>query len=180
MRWGRNNSRDQFDRHVTPHLDSAYNLARWMVGNPADAEDAVQEACVRAFRSLPSRRGRESRAWVLTIVRNVCCDRLRQARRCDPPLPLEDARLPNSMAQDPLSQLLQSESRERLAQWIEELPAEFREALVLREMENLSYQEIAGIVGAPIGTVMSRLARARQRLKQRLSMEEEEANRELW
>jgi len=151
-----------------PHLAAAYNLARWLTRNDHDAEDVVQEAYLRAFRFFDSFRGTDGRAWILAIVRNACYTWLQQNRREQVALEdemsdLEDQR-PN-----PEALHLADVDQQLLRKAIEDLPEEFREAIILRELEGLSYKEIGGITGAPIGTVMSRLARARQRLEQALA-----------
>ncbi len=151
-----------FNQAVLPHLDAAYNLARWLTRNDQDAQDVVQEASLRAFKYWKGFSGRDSRSWLLAIVRNTFYSWVRQ-RSVQPELTetgeideVDDA-VPN-----PESLLLQNASRDMLKAALDDLPAEFREAIVLREMEGLSYKEIADIAGVPIGTVMSRLARARK------------------
>jgi len=148
-------------------MDAAYNLARWLCGSQADAEDVVQDAMLRAFRAFDGARVENMKAWLLTIVRN--CWRNRAAderRRGQTPLPAEDERPLAFEGPDPEAEALRASDRRRLDAIIAALPQEFREALVLREMEDMSYREIAEATGAPIGTVMSRLARARAMLKQ--------------
>jgi RNA polymerase sigma-70 factor (ECF subfamily) len=150
-------------------LDAAYNLARWLMRNETDAEDVVQEAYVRAISHFTGFRGGDGRAWLLTIVRNGCYDRMKQrgasAQNTD-----FDESIHSGVGQipNPETALLLAERRELLKKSLAELPAEYREVLVLRELEQLSYRQIAGIVGIPLGTVMSRLSRARQRLQQTL------------
>jgi RNA polymerase sigma-70 factor (ECF subfamily) len=154
---------------VLPHLDGAYNLARWLTRNPDDAEDMVQEAYLRAFKFFDTLRGADSRAWLLTIVRNTCYTWLQQNRAHDLAAPFdEEIHSSESDSADPATLVLQSASHRMLKRALEELPAEFREVLVLRELEGFSYKEIAEIAKIPPGTVMSRLARARERLKQLL------------
>jgi RNA polymerase sigma-70 factor (ECF subfamily) len=158
-----------FERTVTPHVGAAYNLARWLTRNDQDAEDVVQEACLRAFRSIEGFHGGDSRAWILAIVRNACYTWLHRNRNHDLTIPFDD-RL-QDLADDspsPEALILKRVEREALTKAVEELPMEFREIVVLREMEDLSYKEIAQIADLPIGTVMSRLARARRRLQQSL------------
>lgn len=147
-----------------PHMAAAYNLARWLTRNEHDAEDVVQEAYLRAFRYFDGFQGGDSRAWLLAIVRNTCYTWLQQNRR--PTAPLEDA-LSEAAAPGPGPEalVLEQVDRELLHRALEELPPEFREAIVLRELEGLSYKEIGAITGVPLGTVMSRLARARARLE---------------
>jgi RNA polymerase sigma-70 factor (ECF subfamily) len=158
-----------FDQAVLPHLDAAYNLARWLTRNNQDAEDITQEACLRAFKYWKGFSGRDSRSWLLAIVRNTFYSWLRQ--RSDQPVLTEDGEMdgPADRTPDPESTLIRNVDRNTLRAALEDLAVEFREAIVLREMEGLSYKEIADIAGVPIGTVMSRLARARKRLQIYLS-----------
>ena len=161
-------TREQFfETHVVPHMGAAYNLARWLTRNDHDAEDVVQEAYLRAFRFSESFRGADARAWLLAIVRNTCFTWLQQNRK--PSFELVDD-MPDlkSASTNPEALLLANVDAERLRQAVEELPVEFREAIVLRELEGFSYKEISSITSVPIGTVMSRLARARNRLQQAL------------
>jgi RNA polymerase sigma-70 factor (ECF subfamily) len=157
----------EFDRVVTPHLTRAYNLARLLVGSPADAEDLVQEASLRAFRSLDAYRGGDSRTWLLVIVRNLCYSFLGRQRGADNLVEFTEEEHSSSTETPELS-VLQTASAAEVRAAIEQLPAEFRECLVLREMEEMSYREIAEITGVPVGTVMSRLSRARRQLRTRL------------
>jgi RNA polymerase sigma-70 factor, ECF subfamily len=161
---------DSFERVVLPQLDAAHNLARWLVRDAAAAEDVVQEAILRALTYFPSFRGGAPRAWLLQIVRNTAYDALKLDRDAQF-VPLagaaEDDRGgvdPPFEGDDPETSLIKSRDRELLRQLIGELPIELRETLVLRELEELSYREIAEVTGTPIGTVMSRLWRARQSL----------------
>jgi RNA polymerase sigma-70 factor (ECF subfamily) len=158
-----------FERIVLPHLDAAYNLARWLTQNDEDAEDLVQEACVRAFRFLDRYHDGNSRAWLLTIVRHLGYTWLRQQRRHEPTLSLDDEGrdLPSSASQ-PEAMTLRKLEVESLRQVLGELPADFRQVIVMHDVEGLSYKEIAAISCVPIGTVMSRLARARKRVQHRL------------
>lgn len=154
----------RFEQTVLPHLDAAYNLARWLTGNETDAEDVVQEAYLRAFKFFGGFHGENSRAWLLKIVRNSCCTWLQQNRVHE--LATEfDEKLHSVESENPEIILLENINKQLLKQALEELPPEFREAVILRELEGLSYREIAGIADVPIGTVMSRLARARKRLQ---------------
>lgn len=154
---------------MLPHLDAAYNLARWLTRNPDDAEDMVQEAYLRAFKFFDALRGADSRAWLLTIVRNTCYTWLQQNRPRDLAAPFdEDIHSGESASADPATLVLKSASHQMLKGALEELPTEFREVVVLRDLEGFSYKEIAEIAKIPPGTVMSRLARARERLKQLL------------
>ena len=151
----------RFEAIALPHLDAAYTLARYLVRDTHDAEDAVQEAYLRALKYFGSYRGGDPRAWLLAIVRNEC--RTRRERGA-PSEPFEDERhSPESASADALA--LETEAKETLREALDLLPAEFREVIVLREIQGLSYQEIADIVKAPIGTVMSRLSRGRARLE---------------
>jgi RNA polymerase sigma factor (sigma-70 family) len=160
--------RRRFEAQALPHLDAAYNLARWLTRSPTDAEDVVQEAMLRAFRGFDGFRGGDAKPWLLAIVRNCWRDAGADAkRRGHVPLPDDDkGALPSEHA-DPEVEAINSSQKRRIDETIAELPSEFREVLVLREMEDMSYREIAEIIGAPIGTVMSRLARARALLKQK-------------
>jgi len=160
----------RFEQTVLPHLDAAYNLARWLTRNDQDAQDVVQEAYLRALKFFGGFHGGESRAWLLTIVRNTCFTWLRRNRGHELTIDLEEEiQSLESPAPNPETVLLQSADEQRLKQALEELSAEFREVVILRELEGLSYKEIAEIAGVPIGTVMSRLARARKRLQQSLT-----------
>ncbi len=162
------NTLANFEIFVVPHMAAAYNLARWLTRNEHDAEDVVQEAYLRAYRFFDAYRGDDCRAWLLTIVRNTCYTWLQQNRRASTVL---DEAMPelDSTRSNPETLLLQSVDAELLRRALEELPLEFREVIVLREFEGLSYKEISAIVCVPLGTVMSRLARARDRLQQALS-----------
>jgi RNA polymerase sigma factor (sigma-70 family) len=167
-----------FEQTILPHLDAAYNLARWIMGNDQDAEDMVQEAYLRAYQYFVGFQGGNSRAWLLTIVRNTCYTWLRQNRDHKFTVELVDE-LPDSESPwiNPETFLLLRSNTRLIRTALEKLPAEFRELIFLRELEGLSYKEIAGVAGVPIGTVMSRLARARQQLKRcLLSLSEEGIN----
>ena len=148
-----------------PHLGAGYNLARWLTRSEEDAEDVVQEACLRAFASFGGYRGGDARAWLLRIVRNTAYTWLRRSRAQEPALSFDEElhALPCD-DQNPESIVLRGIDAHLLRQAMEALPVEFREAMVLREIEGLSYKEIAEIAEVPLGTVMSRLARARKRL----------------
>lgn len=153
-----------------PHLKAAYNLARWLTRNDQDAEDVIQEASLRAFRSLDGFRGSDARPWLLAIVRNSAYSWLERNRRHDFAVALDDRVLDVADGSPgPEAVALRGLDRQALERAIEELPAEFREVIVLRELEDLSYREISEIAGLPIGTVMSRLARARRRLQSSLA-----------
>ena len=158
-----------FNTAVLPHLGSAYNLARWLTRSDHDAEDVVQEAALRAFKYWKGFSGRDCRSWLLAIVRNTYYSWLLE-RSIAPEL-TEDGEVDeiDYSSPNPEITLLQAADRETLMTVLEGMPPEFREAIVLREMEELSYKEIADICSVPIGTVMSRLARARKRLQSMLS-----------
>jgi RNA polymerase sigma-70 factor, ECF subfamily len=153
---------------LVAHLGAAHNLARWLMRDETEAEDVVQEAYLSAIRHFAGFRGGDGRAWLLTIVRNGCYSRLKQkgasGRNTDVDEALHTAA--GRQAPNPETVLLLAERTELLRKSLAELPAEYREVLVLRELEQLSYREIANIVSIPLGTVMSRLNRARQRLQQ--------------
>jgi RNA polymerase sigma-70 factor (ECF subfamily) len=158
-----------FEEAVLPHLDAAYNLARWLTRSEADAEDVVQEAVLRAFRYFSGFHGHEGRPWLLGIVRHTCYTWLRQNRAQELLTPLDESQDFESRDLNPEELLLQSADTQMVRRALEELPVEFREVLLLREFEGLSYKEIAGITDLPLGTVMSRLARARKRLQESLA-----------
>jgi RNA polymerase sigma factor (sigma-70 family) len=163
-------SNTRFVKVVMPYLDDAYGLARWVTGNSADADDVVQEACLRALRGISGFSGGNSRAWVLTIVRNAAYDWLRK-NRSPKIVHVEDLEAVERMADDaatagdnPEAALIARADEEALQAAIASLPAAFRDTMVLRDVQGLDYREIAEITGVPIGTVMSRLARARRRV----------------
>ena len=161
------NNNARFAEVVMPHLDDAYGLARWITGNTADAEDVVQDACLRALRGIAGFSGGSSRAWVMTIVRNAAYDWLRKYRA--PVLvDVEDLAAVGDMAaaadDNPEAALIARADAAKLEQAIASLPAVFRDTMVLRDVQGLDYREIATITGVPIGTVMSRLARGRRRV----------------
>jgi RNA polymerase sigma factor (sigma-70 family) len=157
---------------ILAHLDAAHNLAAWLIGNPHDAQDIVQEACLRAVRSSSSFRGGDSRSWLLAIVRNACFDWLRRDKRSPFQETSDNGPDPTTASEaDPAKILERAEDVTRLQQAILQLPPGIRETIVLREMEGLSYKEIATVTGMPIGTVMSRLARGRRGLARSLSGE---------
>jgi RNA polymerase sigma-70 factor, ECF subfamily len=153
-----------FEHTVLPHLDAAFNYARWLTRNDADAEDVVQDACVRAMRFFSSLRDEDPRPWLFAIVRNTWYSRVsRRASTEATPLVIAHHDEADD-ALDPEERLLQQHTVAVVRTALEQLPVDFREVLVLRELEGLTYKEIAAVVGVPLGTVMSRLARARDRL----------------
>jgi len=160
------NKLGRFETAVLPHLDAAFNLARWLTRNDADAEDVVQEAYLRAFRFFGGFHGEDGRAWLLEIVRNTSYTWMQRNRSPELNMPLDDE--PREVEGDDLNPeelLLQKADAQTLRQAVEELPLEFREVLVLRELDEMSYKQIAAVADLPLGTVMSRLARARKRLQ---------------
>jgi RNA polymerase sigma-70 factor (ECF subfamily) len=156
-----------FEQVVLIHLDAAYNFARWLTRNDHDAEDVVQDACIRAARAFDAFHGGDARAWLLTIVRNVAMTFLRTRKSTE--VLDDDLREPQCPDLDPQAILLRAADAERVREAIELLPIDLRTVIVLREMEGLSYKEIAAVSGVPIGTVMSRLSRGRERLAERLA-----------
>ena len=160
----------RFEQQIMPHMNAAYNLARWLTSNDADAQDVVQESYLRAFKYFAGFGGRDSRGWLLRIVRNAFYDWLKQNRGEETREPfdeevhgtLDETRGPDGRV------LLEKADHELLHKAIANLPLEFREILVLRELEGFSYNEISQVANIPLGTVMSRLARARERLRTQL------------
>src|SRR6266581_4590322 len=168
----------RFEQLVLPHLDAAFNLARWILRGRADAEDVAQEAMLRALRFFRGFHGGDARSWLLQIVRNTCYTWLEKNRPVE--LMTEfDEELHPQPSTSPEALAIAGDNRERLIRALETLPPRFREVLVLRELEGCSYKEIASITAIPIGTVMSALARARQRLQSALTHSPQEASREL-
>ena len=160
-----------FEETVLPHLDAAFNYARWLTRNDVEAEDVVQDACVRAMRFFSSLRDDDARAWLFTIVRNAWYSRVSRKANVAEGTRLndgQDQRPDNAL--DPEERLLQQHTVALVRAALEQLPVDFREVIVLREIEGLSYKEIAEVAGVPIGTVMSRLARARERLQTILNL----------
>ena len=153
----------RFEQLVLPHVDNAFNLARWLLRSRADAEDVAQEALLRACRFFRSFHGGDARAWLLQIVRNTCYSWLEKNRPRELMVEFNEDLHPQSVA-TPESIAIADEDRERLSRALETLPPRFREVIVLRELEGCSYREIATIMSIPIGTVMSSLSRARRQL----------------
>ena len=159
-----------FEAMMLPHMDAAHNLAKWLLRNEQDAQDVVQEAYMRAFRSFAGFRGSNGRAWLLTIVRNTAYTLLKKNRAVDLTTAFdEEIHATGYDSVSPAAILECAEDAELIKTAMDGLPAEFREILILRHQENLSYNEIGDILKIPIGTVMSRLARARGKLKQYLA-----------
>jgi RNA polymerase sigma-70 factor (ECF subfamily) len=154
----------RFDETVLPHLDAAFNYARWLTHNDAEAEDVVQDACVRALRFFGSLRDDDARPWLLAIVRNVWYSRARRQPGSEVVSLDDTARDAADESLDPEALAVQQHVVAHVRDALEQLPIDFREVVVLRELEGLSYKEIATVIRAPVGTVMSRLARARARL----------------
>jgi RNA polymerase sigma-70 factor, ECF subfamily len=158
-----------FDEVVVPHLAAARRLARWIMRNEHDAEDVVQEASLRAFQYFRTFTGGNGRAWFLRIVRNTCAGwRGRRVDARSDPFDEEQHSSARIVTTDPEVLLLQADAAALVARALRNLPARFHQVLVLREMEGLSYRELADVIGIPIGTVMSRLARARDALRTQL------------
>jgi RNA polymerase sigma-70 factor (ECF subfamily) len=161
-----------FEETVLPYLDAAYNLARWLAGNDHDAQDVTQEASLRAFKYFGGFRGENPRAWLLTIVRNTFYNWLQKNRPPEIFGELDEEALAVEDASTNVETInLRQADAESVRRAIEKLPVEFREMIILREMEGFSYKEIADLSDVPIGTVMSRLARARKLLQKSLAGE---------
>src|SRR5438034_963293 len=159
-----------FEAIMLPHLDAAHNLAKWLLRREQDVQDVVQEAFLRAFKSFGGFHGSNGRAWLLTIVRNTSYTLLKKNRVADLTTPFdEEIHASDDESVNAATILERSEDAELIREAMDELPAEFREILTLRHQEDLSYKEIADIAQIPAGTVMSRLARARGKLKERLA-----------
>jgi RNA polymerase sigma factor (sigma-70 family) len=172
----------EFESATLPHLRAAFNLARWLLRDDQHAQDVVQEAFLRAFRFFDGLRGADARPWLLGIVRNACYDWMRHNAAIADTLVFDelrdsDAAEPTSVGIDPARLLEQRALRGRVNAAIEALAPPFREVIVLRELEEMSYEEIAHVAGIPIGTVMSRLSRARAAL--RVALQDEAANSNL-
>jgi RNA polymerase sigma-70 factor, ECF subfamily len=160
----------RFETVIMPHLDAAYNLARWLTRSEHDAQDVVQDAFLRAFKFFDGFRGANSRSWLLSIVRNASYNWLQKNRKSELTSVFdEELHEAEAVVSDPLAPLLRDAEQQLVRQAIEELPVEFREVTILRELEGMSYKEIAEINEIPIGTVMSRLARARKQLQTQLT-----------
>lgn len=168
----------RFEELALPHLDAAYNLARWLTRNDHDAHDVVQEAYLRAFKFFTGFHGDNARSWLLAIVRNTCYTWLQQNRGLHVNASLDellDAGKADAVLaavepseEGPEKRMQREDDKAMLNRALEQLPEEFREALVLKELEDLSYREIAAVTGVPLGTVMSRLSRARKLLSKHL------------
>jgi RNA polymerase sigma-70 factor (ECF subfamily) len=155
-----------FEEVILPHLNAAYNLARWLTRNEHDAQDAVQEAYLRAFRFFDGYRGRDGKSWLLEIVRNTCFTFLRREKRNVMSVVFDEAAHTLAVNSPNAEEALVEASKKTIMRsCIEGLPEAFREVLVMRELEEMSYRQIADVAGVPAGTVMSRLSRARKRLE---------------
>jgi len=162
--------RSLFEQAILPYMDAAYNLARWIMNNDQDAEDMVQESYLRAYKYFTGYQGGNPRAWLLTIVRNTCYTWLRQNQAQAITVDLDEELYQSDHgAFDPELLFQNGANNQLVRRALEKLPAEYRELIILRELEGLSYKEIATITSVPMGTVMSRLARARLRLKECLA-----------
>ena len=161
-----NKTHRAFELAMLPHLDAAYNYARWLTRDDAIAQDVVQDACVRALKFFHSFRGGSGRPWLLAIVRNAYYTWLEKTRPEALNVPFDEETFTEEVHD--LDRLEEADRRRVLNEALERLPTEYREAIVLRELEDLSYKQIASIAGIPIGTVMSRLARGRKLLQQQL------------
>ena len=165
----------RFETTVLVHLDAAYNLARWLTHDEFGAEDAVQEACLRAFRHFDSQQGPSPKAWFMAVVRNASLDWLKNQRRRGLDEEYDDethghgaAPHAGAASESPEAAAVRASDARWVRDCIAELPREYREVVVLRELEELSYKEISAVVDVPIGTVMSRLARGRDLLQRRM------------
>jgi RNA polymerase sigma factor (sigma-70 family) len=166
-------TRLRFESEVLPHLDAAYNLARWLTRDPDDAEDVVQDACMRALRYVGTLRTGGAKAWFLTIVRNVFYDWVARNRPVEIAPDRADA-IDDAIDVDAVSpeqEAVRKSDARVLSDALQALPLQFREAIVLRELEELSYRDIAHVLGVPMGTVMSRLARGRTMLRRMPSLQ---------
>ena len=170
--------RHRFEVLVLPHLDAAYRFARWLSRSPSDVDDVVQDAILRAFRGFDALRGSDVKAWLLTIVKNCHLTALKQQQqRAFVPLPeeqdVQDGHAIIATTSDPESSSIDRDEQRTMDRLMSALPEEQREVLILREIEEMDYREIATVTSVPIGTVMSRLARARAALKARWAKEDE-------
>ena len=160
----------RFELAILPHLDAAYNLARWLMRDENEAADAVQDACLRALRFIGGFRGGDGRLWLLAIVRNTCYSRLKRSAGRENETEFDDEiHSVEGETANPEVLLQRGRDSKALRHALEELPEEFREVVVMRELEGMGYKEIADVAGVPIGTVMSRLARGRKRLQRALT-----------
>ena len=178
------NRLDQFERLALPHMTAAHTLAYWLMRNRSDAEDVVQDAYLRAFRGFSGFRGGDFRVWLLTIVRNAAFRAMSDRSRQSNVFPLRDALPAVDPVEDmasadpsPEDQLIAKNDQALVLRALEELPPLNREALVLREVEGLTYKDIATVTGVPVGTVMSRLARGREQLRAKLETQAEKDRR---
>lgn len=167
----------RYEQLIASHLDAAYNLARWLTRNTDDAKDCVQDACLRALRGFDGYRGGDGRAWLLTIVRNTCYSFLQRRHPVGMHVEYDDEWTPVEVPHatesgNPERQLLREADSRQVEAALMTLSAEHREVLVLHAMEDMSYKQIADVAGVPIGTVMSRLSRARERLRRQLLVEQ--------
>jgi RNA polymerase sigma-70 factor (ECF subfamily) len=159
--------RRRFEELFLPYLDTAYNLARWIIQHDQDAQDVVQDAYIRAFKGFHRFRGGNNRAWFMTIVRNTAYNWLNRHAWEEKVIPYDDEKHADIIwMNEPEDEFLSERRRQYLKRALEELPLEFREVIILYELEGLSYKELAAALGIPIGTVMSRLSRARRRLQE--------------
>jgi RNA polymerase sigma-70 factor (ECF subfamily) len=170
-------SQPSFEQVFLPHLDAAYNLARWLMRNDQDAEDAVQEAYLRAYKAYGRFRAGDGKAWLMTIVRNVCYTMIKKLRSHEAPEPFDEETHQVAGESERQEALQKEASAECLHAALEKLPDDFREIIVLHDLEGFAYKEVAGIVGIPMGTVMSRLSRARGRLRAELMAEQAKEGR---
>jgi RNA polymerase sigma factor (sigma-70 family) len=167
--------KQDFEQQMLPHMDAAFNFARYLMRNGEDAEDAVQDAFLRAYQAFATYKGGSQKAWLMTIVRNVCLTKIKQRAQPGKVVMLDQVMeeaeqasatvVPASLCSRPDAELLAKIERAQVQTALKRLPQNLREIVVLREFEDLSYQEISEVVGVPAGTVMSRLSRARERLK---------------
>jgi RNA polymerase sigma factor (sigma-70 family) len=168
---------DRYEQIVLPHLDDAYTLARYLVSDEHDAQDIVQDAALRALRFIGGYSGGDSRAWLLAIVRNCAIDFHRRRRVDKNAVDIGDGTTHGLASGDESdTRAISRSERARITRAVAELPVEYRELIVLREVQDLSYKEIANVIGVPLGTVMSRLARARKRLAGILGVDAQEAS----